>query len=421
MTPLNLPRFTTDGGEFDDIERQAVDQLHALVGANALDSGHGDIVDEYIDDLAAPIHQRARQRYDKGLDGLDRREGALIGRTSLARAVADQAADRAADLERQFDAVYRESLDMEASHRGLNWFERLGWWRPPAGTDRRRTDEPPTIPVPGATPDPGRPTAAGAGATGHTDPCVFPWTLLAFALIGLAAEIPDPLLSLNMLDAIFNQPAVILGTSLFSLSVAGGVFLLAAVLAIGVGHHLAIRRTGASHPLPTWAIRVLVALWAGLGVAMVLMRVFEAAIEGLRPDYASSLPIALTMFILYFGSGADLCATSQLYFTGSYHRLHGVRRAMLGAQRRAARLTARAEVLVHDMEMLRDIRDRFTQRYRDHLAVLQAREDAIKRRFRLQLACEMGDPAESGLVRTPLRPEHPHRVLDAEPGIEVRS
>ncbi|WP_163196798.1 hypothetical protein [Bifidobacterium platyrrhinorum] len=407
---IGLPEFAADR-EFDDIERKAMEELQGLIDAHALDSAHGDLVDGYVANLAAGVYQRVDHTYHDGLRILDRRGERLTARLSRSRSEADAAADTAADLERQTDAVYEDCLGLRATHAGVDWRSRLGWWR--MGERGGKTGEAPaSAPVASGAavePDAGG-TAAGEERRRPTaftaEPCVFPKRTVAFLLVGMLMELADPIMSASLFEAALNMP----GTTIFGVSPSTCLLVVAVTAAaigipLAVGCHLASHRRSGEGMRPPWWLIALAAIWGLVGLSMAFLRVFEAQIEGVRPNYASSVPIGLFMLCMYACAGLDLFATSHAYFAGTYHRVRAVQRKARRAGRRLAASTARTEELVGRMASLDAVRERFTRERDLQLVTLHAREDAIKNLARLRLARSLADPAQSALVRTPLLPQ----------------
>ncbi|MBW3080204.1 hypothetical protein [Bifidobacterium saguinibicoloris] len=410
-----LPAFVEDAA-LDDVETKAMERLQGLIDAHALDSAHGDIMDDYVANLAAPVYQRAERAYHDGLRILDRSEGDLVGRLSRSRSAADAAADASADLSAQYAAVYEECLALRRVHGGVDWRTRLGWWRArgweKAGDDRHDTA---VAAADVAEPPAGDGDDAGAcNRRNPTEPCARPWPLLLFLACGLLAELADPIMSASLFDALLNMPGTTpFGVSPVSCVIVGSVVAGTIGIPLAVGWHAARRRPG-NRDAPSPIHLGLAVFWGLLGASMALLRIFEAQIEGVRANYASSVPFGLFMLVVYVLAGLDLFATSHAYFSGTYHRMRGIQRAAVHAERRRAARLAETERLVRDMTALDDMRGRFTRERDRQFEVLHEREDAIKRLIRLQLAQALADPAQSALVRTPLRPTRPVRTPSDE-------
>jgi hypothetical protein len=248
------------------------------------------------------------------------------------------------------------------------------------------------------------PTAETAPAAAPAAPAVkavtFPAATLGFFAFGLAADLPDPILSLATLDDIIHKTTVLftVGPIAVTMSVLAcvGIYAASVLAPFVAGHAKAQVDEGLGSASVNRLLHgVFLAFWSVLGGAMAVIRLSD---ELAGDSVAQRWPMALLMLVLYLLAGAAVYHGSHAYFTSSWHLVRPVvkRAEKATATADAAFALADHALVAYDTNQTQ-MAD-WTAELADHQTRLRAAEGLIKDLVRARLAAHLGNPAETGLM-----------------------
>jgi hypothetical protein len=241
---------------------------------------------------------------------------------------------------------------------------------------------------------------AGAAPAAAVRAITFPAATLGFFAFGLAADLPDPILSLATLDDIIHKTTVLftVGPIEVTMSVLAcvGIYAASVLAPFVAGHAKAQLEAGAGSASVNRLLHaVFLTVWILLGFAMALIRLSD---EMAGDTVAQRWPMALLMLILYVLGGLAVYHGSHDYFTSSWHLVRPVVKKAEKATAKADAAFALADHALVAYDTNQAQLTRWDSELTAHQKRLRAAEDQIKDLVRARLAAHLGNPAETALM-----------------------